>query len=49
MIIFYNIIPNTSVKNTNSQRKVEALGRVRKIKKISKHNKDFLRALGFKL
>lgn len=49
MIIFYNIIPNTSVKNTNSKRKVEARGRLRKIKKISKNNQDFLRALGFKL
>lgn len=49
MIVFYKTIA-TAKSNNNIQRSVQVEGRVKITKrKITKNNKNFLRALGFKI
>lgn len=48
-MIVFNKTSNHQVKRLNSSRSVRGHRRVNTFKKITKSNKDFLRALGFKV
>lgn len=48
-MIVHNITPSTNVKRPIVMSVVKTRRRVKKIKTITKTNKDFLRSLGFKL
>lgn len=47
MIVFYKV-QNTNTKRVNTQHSVKVSTRVKPVKKITKVNKKFLQALGFK-
>lgn len=48
MIVFYKI-PSALKNFNNTQRSIKAGRRVKTIKKVTKNNKKFLEALGFKV
>lgn len=48
MIVFYKI-PFALKNNSNTQRGIKAIRRVKTNKKVTKNNKIFLKALGFKI
>lgn len=47
MIVFYKA-QNTNIRRINTRHSVKVSTRVRPVKKITKINKKFLQALGFK-